>query len=202
MYNATGTYTINYTLCQVVNIINQSNISPARKQQLLTELNAFIMQHCEAILQNSERMPESPLCDVLFCIEPSAPTSPQPLRERLKRAEKEETFSQMLLRLIQEKRLTEPEVYNRVFMDRRLFNKIRNTPDYQPKKQTALLLAVALRLNIDETRAFLDKAGYRLSPWKKFDIILEYFITNQNYDVFEINEVLAEHEMPLLLNCD
>ena len=120
----------------------------------------------------------------------------------VERAEQEETFSQMLLRMIQERRLTEPEVYNAVFMDRRLFNRIRNTPEYQPNLRTALVLAIALRLNLEETRAFIAKAGYVLSPWRKFDMIMEYFIVNGNYDIFEINEMLAEFDLPPLLKCE
>lgn len=124
------------------------------------------------------------------------------LHSLIEQAQTAETFSQTLLRIIQEKRLTEPEVYNSVFMDRKLFNKMRNTPEYQPSKRTACLLAVALKLNLEETQAFLGKAGYKLSSWNKFDIIVEYFIANGNYDVFEINEVLAEFKMPLLLRCN
>ena len=120
----------------------------------------------------------------------------------VEQAEQEETFSQVLLRMIRERRLTEPEVYNAVFMDRRLFNKIRNTPEYQPNLRTALMLAIALRLNLEETKEFIGKAGFSLSPWRKFDVIVEYFIINENYDIFEINEMLAEFDLPPLLRCE
>ena len=120
----------------------------------------------------------------------------------VEKAEREETFSQALLRMIQERRLTEPEVYNAVFMDRRLFNKIRNTPEYQPNLRTALMLAIALRLNLEETREFIGKAGFTLSPWRKFDVIVEYFIVNENFDIFELNEMLAAFDLPPLLKCE
>ena len=120
----------------------------------------------------------------------------------VEQAEQEETFSQVLLRMIRERRLTEPEVYNAVFMDRRLFNKIRNTPEYQPNLRTALMLAIALRLNLEETQEFIGKAGFTLSPWRKFDVIVEYFIVNENYDIFEINEMLAMFDLPPLLKCE
>ena len=120
----------------------------------------------------------------------------------VEQAEQEETFSQALLRMIRERRLTEPEVYNAVFMDRRLFNKIRNTPEYQPNLRTALMLAIALRLNLEETREFIGKAGFTLSPWRKFDVIVEYFIVNEIYDIFEINEMLAAFDLPPLLKCE
>jgi hypothetical protein len=120
----------------------------------------------------------------------------------VEQAVQEETFSQVLLRMIRERRLTEPEVYNAVFMDRRLFNKIRNTPEYQPNLRTALMLAIALRLNLEETREFIGKAGFTLSPWRKFDVIVEYFIVNEIYDIFEINEMLAAFDLPPLLKCE
>lgn len=119
----------------------------------------------------------------------------------LEETEREETFSQALLRLIRERRFEEPELYNSVFMDRKLFNKIRNSPDYQPSKRTALLLALALKLDVEETEAFIGRAGFCLSRTHKLDVIVEHFISSGNYNVLEINEVLEEHKIPLLFRC-
>lgn len=132
----------------------------------------------------------------------SADSRTTSIYDLIERSDDEETFSEALLRIIQEKQLTEPDVYNSVFMDRKLFNKIRNTPEYQPSKRTALLLAIALKLDLEQTQTFIGKAGFQLVHWNKFDIIVEYFIVNGNYNVFEINEMLAEFKMPLLLRCD
>jgi O-acetyl-ADP-ribose deacetylase (regulator of RNase III) len=104
--------------------------------------------------------------------------------------QKEETFSQRLLRYIRERNLFEPEVYRRANLDRRLFSKIRGNPSYQPSKSTALALAVALRLNLEETEDLLRRAGYALSPSSRFDLIVVYYIKKGNYDIFEINETL------------
>jgi hypothetical protein len=107
-------------------------------------------------------------------------------------------FSETLLKLIDRTGKKDSEIYGKANLSRQHFSKIRNNPGYRPTKATALALAVALELNLDETRDLIGRAGYALTNSSIADLIVMFFIQEGCYDLNEINEALYEYDQNLL----
>ncbi len=109
----------------------------------------------------------------------------------------DETFSQRLLRMIDERGMTDAQAYTKAYVDRRHFSKIRNDVNYAPSKKVVLAFSIALELSLDEAKDLLGCAGFALSRSSKTDIIIAYFLQNKIYDMFEINDVLEAYGQPV-----
>jgi len=142
---------------------------------------------------------ELPLASKL-CVPNTAPVKPKKsIEDRLR--ERSETFTETLRRIMTERELSNPTVYRRANMDKKTFNKIYNDAAHQPSRRSALQLAVALEMNLDETQDFIARAGYALSPSSRFDVVLSCLIENGIHNMLEIDAVLFEFTETTLSSC-
>ena len=108
-----------------------------------------------------------------------------------------EDLKTMIMRLMRERDMDPPDVYNKIFLDRRVFSSILCKKDHTPKKTTVLGLALAFELDVPTTRELLEKAGYALSPSDKVDLLIEFCLKHKIYDIIEINNELEKRGLPI-----
>ena len=196
--------------------IRYNKISTDISDEIISGLEAFLAQHEPVMMGNAapravmgafkmRTAAGSAMRDEMICFDTVA--SMESCVETDKKSTKklddilhdvDDSFQESLLKLIDSKGLKDSDVYKKADIDRRLFSKIRSNKDYKPKKQTALSLALALGLNLDETIDLLKKAGYALSASSRADLIVRYCIEQGIYSLVEVNALLYKYDQPLL----
>lgn len=140
------------------------------------------------------------LCDESCPYEPMSSTDVQAKNNSLEEALRsmDKGFAETLFDYIDSKGVSDVDCYKRANIDRKTFSKIKCSKTYKPSKTTVLSFAIALQLTLDETNHLLNTVGMSLSRSSKFDVIVEYFIKNGRYDIYEINETLFAFDQILL----
>ena len=200
--DAIGGFLLQYDMMVYLVIFDRDSYELGAR--LFTDISAYIddryaAAHADAAAECRRQAQtlaahQAPACGAMPAA--CAPTALPALDQVLEHLD--ESFSQMLLRKIDERGMTDAQCYKRANIDRKLFSKIRSDIHYRPSKPTALAFAVALELPLAEARELLQKSGFAFSPASKFDMIVEYFIAAGNYNIFEINEALFAFDQSLL----
>ena len=150
----------------------------------------------------TRRRRDMEICESRCMQEEALPCTPMPvsksmsLEDMLKQADA--GFTETLLKLIDKTGKKDSEIYKKANISKQHFSKIRNNPNYRPTKPTAIALALALELSLEDTKDLIGRAGYALTNSSKFDLIVRYFIEQGNYNVVEINIALYEFDQALL----
>ena len=170
-------------------------------EKLVGNIESYISEHYVRTVEDAQPPRRRRQEEEFFAFTECGAAAPMPALslEEILAHRHEETFSEMLLRLVNEKGFAKDSiVYKRANLERSVFSRLRSNRDYAPSKSTALALCVALELNIDQTKDLLARAGFALSPSSLSDVIVSYFIESGRYDIFEINAALFGYNLPCL----
>ena len=170
-----------------------------RSEKLLRRIADYINEHYVAVCESGAVPEEIPTVGAVEELRPCAPIlapKAMSLEEILEQADA--GFTETLLDLIDKTGKKDSEIYKKANISKQHFSKIRNNPNYKPTKPTAIALALALELNLDDTKDLIGRAGYALTNSSKFDLIIRYFIEQGNYNIVEINIALYEFDQVLL----
>ena len=171
-------------------------------QHFVDECEKTLYGVSEKIRQSSrrrrQRVEYMEVCENSVSFEELLPCSPKSISLEDKLAQLDAGFSETLLKLIDESGHKDSTIYKKALLSKQHFSKIRSNPNYKPTKQTAIALALALELNVEQTNDLIGRAGYTLTKSSKFDLIIQYFIEQQIYNVVEINTVLYKFDQSLL----
>ena len=176
-------------------------------EQLFRDVDSFVDEHyveavetaiyarkdCYRATRRRREMDDRISCKAMLCASEAMALS---LEDMLKK--EDAGFTETLLKLIDQRGKKDSEIYKKANLSKQHFSKIRNNPHYKPTKPTAIALALALELDLEQTRDLIGRAGYALTNSSKFDLIIRYFIENKKYNVVEINIALYERDQSLL----
>jgi transcriptional regulator with XRE-family HTH domain len=156
-------------------------------KELLEEIQIYIEKHFlfDSIRESLDFKIEGPILDEML---------PYNLDDYIE-VNKKPALQQLIFEYIDNKGITDAEIYKKAGMDRRHFSKIRSNPDYRPKKTTIIALAIALELSEKEADRLLNTAGYSLSESEEHDLIIKYFLEKEIYDLHQVNQVLDHYSL-------
>ena len=173
----------------------QRKDAPRLPEKLLRDLASYIDEHYVDIRGGAERRMRRKMA--ASCCYDAAP-APMELSLAQFLEQTDAGFTETLLKLIDKTGKKDSEIYKKANLSKQHFSKIRNNPNYKPTKATAIALALALELDLEQTEDLIGRAGYALTSSSKFDLIIQYFIQQGNFNVVEINVALFEFDQPLL----
>lgn len=162
---------------------------------LYAEHTLRMQPECSTVAHAKEEAFDAYESCCLSCIPDAAPST-EDLSAWIKK--QDDTFAVMLLKLIDKKGMSDVQCYKKANVSKGTFWKINNDPKYKPSKATVLAFAIALELSLDETELLLKTVGLSLSHSNVFDLIIEFYITNGNYDIYEINAALFKYDQVCL----